>query len=123
MAIEFAVLAPLLLLVMFGTMRVGLALGAQHALSQIAADAARYALPGDSEGVRRDLVRRYINQSATTYALVDARRMTFDIAEENDALTVTVRLDVSNIPDIPIVSAAYAFPKMQVAGASVAVQR
>lgn len=123
MAIEFAVLAPILLLVMFATARIGMALGAQHALSQIAADAARYALPGEDGDARRDLVQRYIDRRGATYALVDPDRMTFEVAEENDAFTVTVSLDVSNIPDIPIVSAAFAFPKTQTSAASVSVQR
>lgn len=121
-AIEFALLAPLLLLLVFGTMRVGHALGVQHALTQLAASAARQALPSGNAEDREGAVRKFIRDSAGSFALLDPSRIGLIVNETSSSLVVSVSMDVSHIPDIPIVSAAFRFPAQQSASAVIAVQ-
>lgn len=121
-AIEFALLAPLLLLLIFGTLRIGHAIGVQHALSQLAASAARQALPSGNAEDREGAVRTFIQDSAGSFALLDPSRIGFIVNETSSSLVVSVSMDVSHIPDIPIVSAAYRFPMQQSASAVIAVQ-
>ncbi|WP_416357017.1 TadE/TadG family type IV pilus assembly protein [Aureimonas phyllosphaerae] len=121
-AIEFAALAPLLLLLIFGTLRIGHAIGVQHALSQLAASAARQALPSGNAEDREGAVRTFIRDSAGSFALLDPSRIDLAVNETSSSLVVRVSMDVSHIPDIPIVSAAFRFPAQQSASAVIAVQ-
>lgn len=122
-ALEFALIAPVILVLLFGTMRAGHALGVQHALSQLAADAARAALPEASAPRREAIVRRYVSQSADTYPLLSAERVRCSIDEDGERLTVLVTMNVSHIPTVPILSAVYEFPQVQSASAVIGVQR
>lgn len=121
-AVEFALIAPILLLILFGTIRAGHALGVQHSLSQLAADAARHVLPEPVSGRRVDLARRFVLSTAPTYPLLGIGAMDCVVEETDGVLAVRVSIDVSRIPDIPLVAAAYAFPKVQSATAAVVLQ-
>lgn len=121
-AIELALLAPILLLLVFGTLRIGHAIGVQHALSQLAASAARQALPALDADRRERAVRDYVMENAEAFALLDATRIDLEVAEAAQSLHVLVSMDVSHIPDVPIVSAAFRFPNQQTARAVIAVQ-
>lgn len=121
-ALEFAIIAPLLFLLVFGILRVGYALGVQHSLTQLAASAAREALPASGEQKRADIVQHYVENHAADYALLRSNAVDCVIREADNALSVTVRMDVSDVPDIPIVSAVYRFPPRQSASAAISVQ-
>ncbi len=121
-AIEFAILAPVLLLLVLGTLRIGHMIGVQHALSQLAASAARQALPAFDADRRERAAREYVIEQAQSFALLDASRIELRISESPVAMRVLVSMDVSHIPDIPIVSAAFQFPTLQTASAVIAVQ-
>ncbi|WP_062015782.1 TadE/TadG family type IV pilus assembly protein [Aureimonas sp. AU4] len=122
-ALEFAMISPILLLLLFGTMRTGHAFGVQHALSQLAADAARAAMPEPTAIKRNAVVRRYVDQSAGTYPLLVAERVGCEVEEDGERLTVRVFMNVSHIPTVPILSAVYEFPQVQSASAVIGVQR
>ncbi|MDM9623475.1 TadE/TadG family type IV pilus assembly protein, partial [Rhizobium sp. S96] len=62
-AIEFAIVAPLFLLVVLTLIAYGIYLSAAHALQQLTADAARTAVAGLSEQERTQLVNNYITIS------------------------------------------------------------
>jgi len=102
--------------------RVGYALAVQHSLTQLAASAAREALPATGQQKRADVVHRYIAKHASDYALLRSDGVDCTVKEADNALSVLVSMDVSDIPDVPIVSAVYRFPPKQSASAVISVQ-
>lgn len=59
-ALEFALIAPVFLLMIFAMIAFGIYLGAAHSLQQIAAGAARASIAGLDEEERHSLARAYI---------------------------------------------------------------
>lgn len=105
-AVEFAIVAPVLLLIFFGLTFCGIYLGIAHSLHQISADTSRYAMVGLSPEERSLLVDHWIDQVADDYVLIRPDRLTFSEKEEGGALTVTVNYDASYLPTPPIVGSA-----------------
>lgn len=62
-AVEFALVAPLLLLLFAGILCFGVYLGAAHTLRQIAAEAARASVAGISDGERAALAQGVVQRS------------------------------------------------------------
>jgi len=77
-AIEFAMLAPLFILLLLGMVAYGIYFGASHSVQQIAADAARTAIAGLNQTERRTLVTAFINNNVSGYPFVDATKLTVD---------------------------------------------
>lgn len=122
-ALEFVLLAPVLIFFLFGTMRVGYMYGVQNSLSQLASQAARIALPERDPARRESAVRDYVSRSAEDYALLDARRIGVSIKEDGGRATISVNMDVSHVPSVPFLSVVYTFPSVQTARAVIGVQR
>jgi Flp pilus assembly protein TadG len=100
-AIEFAIVAPLLLLLLFGMFAYGIYLGASHSIQQIAADAARTAIAGLNESERISLADSYIDRNVTAYPFVDRTKPAFVIRDNPDdanEFTVAIRYDARNLP-------------------------
>ncbi|WP_019995849.1 TadE/TadG family type IV pilus assembly protein [Aureimonas ureilytica] len=97
-AVEFAILAPLLCLILLGTLYIGLYLGVAHSLAQIAADVSRYAMVGDSTDTRRELAQSWLRTTGRDYPLIDPERLTIVVDEKADLLRVSVRYDMSYLP-------------------------
>ena len=69
-AVEFAILAPVYLMMLCGMLAYGLYFGAAHSLQQLAADAARISIAG-LDGAERDrLVGSYLDRHAGDYMLL-----------------------------------------------------
>ena len=100
-AIEFAILAPVFLLMLAGMMAYGIYFGAANSIQQIAADAARTAIAGLDEGERDNLVERYLNLNAEDYLFIERDRLSFSIGDKPDdpsQYRVTIRYDASDLP-------------------------
>lgn len=100
-AIEFAILTPVFLLLLTGMMAYGVYFGAAHSLQQLAADAARTAIAGLSEGERNRLVNAYLDANADSYMLIERRLLTASIGDrpsDPDHYNVTLRYDASELP-------------------------
>ena len=100
-AVEFAMLAPLFILLMLGMVAYGIYFGASHSVQQIAADAARTAIAGESASERRTLVQAFVAANAGAYPFVDPRRLTIDArdsAADPNQFDVSVRYDARNLP-------------------------
>ncbi|MFQ0813319.1 pilus assembly protein TadE [Brucella anthropi] len=100
-AVEFAILAPVFLLILMGMIAFGLYLGAANAVQQLAADATRTALAGIDPVERQMLATGYIQKNAAKYSLIDPARMqvTVDNAQSDpNQFTVTIRYDAENLP-------------------------
>jgi len=100
-AVEFALLLPVYLLLLFGMIAYAIYFGAAHAVQQLAADAARTAIAGLTEQERNGLVEGYLARNAESYVLIDPARLSFVVGDKpNDAsqYLVTVRYDASALP-------------------------
>ncbi|MGN6772301.1 MAG: TadE/TadG family type IV pilus assembly protein [Rhizobiaceae bacterium] len=100
-AVEFAIVSPLLILLLFGMVAYGLYLGASHSIQQIAADTARTAVAGLNENDRISLAETYIERNADAYPLVERSKLSFDIrdnpADANEFI-VAIRYDARDLP-------------------------
>lgn len=100
-AIEFAILAPVYLLMLTGMLAYGLYFGVAHSLQQLAADAARIAIAGIDEAERNALVGTYLDQHAGSYMLIDRDFLTFTIGDDPEDPTqysVVLRYDAAELP-------------------------
>ena len=63
-AIEFAIVAPLFLLIVLGLLVYGIYLGSVHSVEQLAADAARASVAGLSDSERIQIATQHIATNA-----------------------------------------------------------
>lgn len=100
-AVEFAILAPVYLLMLCGMLAYGLYFGAAHSLQQLAADAARISIAGLDRAERDDLVGSYLNRHAGDYMLISRQFLTYAIGDDPADLTqyrVVLRYDAIELP-------------------------
>jgi Flp pilus assembly protein TadG len=100
-AIEFALVAPVLLLIMVGILFFGLYFGAVHSTSQLAADAARASVAGLSDAERADLAITTVSKSAANYPLLTPSKISVEAAPsptDSTSFKVSVRYDASDMP-------------------------
>lgn len=94
-AVEFALISPVLLLLVAGSLVLGLYLGVSHSVQQLASEAARAAVAGLSAAERVDLARRSVAGGVGSYGLL-----------RPDALTLSAGADMSD-PDLFTVTLSY----------------
>ncbi len=100
-AVEFAILAPVFLLLVFGMIAYAIYFGAAHSVQQLAADAARVSIAGLSNDERAEIVSAYLEANAGTYLLLDRRKLTFSVGEsesDSDQYQISVAYDASELP-------------------------
>jgi Flp pilus assembly protein TadG len=108
-AVEFAILTPVFLVMLFGMIAYGIYFGAAHSVQQLAADAARTSVAGLSPGERDELVTGFISRNAGDYVLIDPQKLSVSIGDkpdDPDQYRVTVSYDASALPiwnlDVPL---------------------
>ncbi|TIW00157.1 MAG: pilus assembly protein [Mesorhizobium sp.] len=100
-AVEFAMLAPLFILLLLGMVAYGIYFGASHSVQQIAADAARTAIAGLNQTERQALVTDFITHDVAGYPFVDPNKLTVDAkdsAVDGSQFVVSVSYDARNLP-------------------------
>jgi len=99
-AVEFAIVMPVFLIVLFGIIAYGSYLAMVHGLQQLTAEAARASIGGLSDGERLSLATNDIDSNVGTYPLLTPDRLTV-VSAATDAntgtFTVTVKYDASNM--------------------------
>ena len=99
-AVEFALIAPVLIVVVFGTIVFGLYFGVLNSVQQLASEAARASVAGVTEAERRDLARRFIQSAIPSYGLLRPYALSvsagFEPADPN-LFTVTLVYDASSL--------------------------
>jgi Flp pilus assembly protein TadG len=98
-AVEFALLLPLFLVVLFGIISFGVYLGMAHDVRQLAAEAARSSVAGLTDSERTSLAASYVTQNVAYYALLTPNRVTVNAAAspaDANVFVVTVSYDASN---------------------------
>ncbi len=99
-AVEFALVAPILLLLFAGIGMFGLCLGAAHNLRQIAAEAARASVAGITDSERAALAQNTVNRSLSTGAMFRPGSVAVQVGSDpSDATiyTVTVTADTTSL--------------------------
>lgn len=100
-ALEFALLSPLFLLMLFGMVAYGIYFGASHSLQQIAADAARTAVAGVDQKERQSLVDAFLSRNVASYTFIDPRKLKVvanDNPADNSQFVVTLTYDAGDLP-------------------------
>nr|WP_281352144.1 MULTISPECIES: TadE/TadG family type IV pilus assembly protein [Chelativorans] len=99
-AVEFALVAPVLVLLFTGMIAYGIYFGAMHSLQQLAADAARASLAGLNDAERTDLVARFLDENASGYAFIDPRKLDVETVSNPTGTQFVVRLryDAKDLP-------------------------
>lgn len=100
-AVEFALLAPVYLLLVMGMAAYGIYLAASHSVQQLAADAARVAIAGLDSDERAELVRAFIDDNGGGYAFISHAKL--DVAAAPSTLdpaqfVISLRYDASDLP-------------------------
>ena len=74
-AVEFAIIAPVLVAMLAGLLTYGVYFGLAHSVQQLAADAVRASIGGLSDAEREQLARAHVAASANQYVLIDPARV------------------------------------------------
>ena len=115
-AVEFAMLAPIFIMLLLGMVAYGIYFGASHSVQQIAADAARTAIAGLNQTERQALVSNFIAHNISGYAFVDADKLTVDAKDstvDGSQFIVSVSYDARNLPVWNL------FPKLPLPGTTI----
>jgi Flp pilus assembly protein TadG len=75
-AVEFAFVAPVLLMMLFGIVGYGHVFGVYHGVQQIAAEAARASIAGLDDAERERLARAFVARHASSYPFLDPSKLT-----------------------------------------------
>ncbi|MEO5322123.1 pilus assembly protein [Mesorhizobium sp. CC13] len=100
-AIEFAIVVPVFILLVFGMIAYGIFFGALHSVQQMAADAARTAIAGLDEAERKTLAQRYIDLNADGYVFIDRKKLVVDVKDsdkDGQQFVVALRYDARQLP-------------------------
>lgn len=99
-AVEFAIVLPIFLTIIFGIVVFGSYLAVVHGVQQLAAEAARSSIAGMSESERGSIATSYVSANANTYPLIDASRLSVNAATSAvnaNVYVVTVNYDASSM--------------------------
>lgn len=97
-AVEFAMVAPVLLLMIFGIIGYGYVLGIYHSIQQVASEAARASVSGVTDAERAQIARAFVTANASSYAFLDPTKVTVTTAQSGppqQTFSVAVAYDMS----------------------------
>lgn len=97
-AIEFAFVAPVLLLLLFGIMGYGYVFGIYHSIQQMAAEAARSSVAGLNDAERARIAQDYVAANAAAYAFIDPAKVkvrTLQTGPQQQSFEVAVSYDMT----------------------------
>lgn len=98
-AVEFALVLPVFMMLVFGIVMFGAYLAMVHDVQQLAAEAARTSVAGLNETERRSLAMAYVTQNAASYPLIAPAHLSVNAATSGtdpNVFIVTVNYDASN---------------------------
>ena len=93
-AIEFALLAPLLFAMLFGIVCLGYFMALSHSVQDLAAASARASLAGITSAERQSFAEAYLAQAGSRYPLLDTSALSSTVNVSDGASAgITVNLD------------------------------
>jgi Flp pilus assembly protein TadG len=95
-AIEFAIVAPVFFLMLFGIICFAMLFGTYNAIQQISADAARAALAGLTATEQTSIAQSYVSSILSSYGFIDPTKITVTTASATNTFSVTVSYDMSS---------------------------
>lgn len=95
-AVEFALVAPMLLALLFGIVCYGGYYWAAHSVQQLANDSARAAIAGLNPGERDALAQASLTASLAHYPAISPERTSVTVDHGGDLLAVRVAFDASD---------------------------
>jgi Flp pilus assembly protein TadG len=98
-AVEFALLVPLFVTIVFGIVVFGSYLTMVHDVQQLAAEAARSSIAGVTDTERNGLATNYVSANAQIYPLLTPNKLTVSAApspSNANVYVVTVNYDASS---------------------------
>lgn len=99
-AVEFALILPSFLMIVFGIVVFGSYLSVVHGVQQLAAEAARTSVAGLSETERSSLANAYVTGNVNSYPLIAPNHVTVNAAisaSDANVFVVTVNYDASSM--------------------------
>ena len=106
--VEFAMLLPLMAMLLVGVLAYGQYFMIAHSVQQLANDAARSTVAGLSQAEHSSLAQSTVTKEASAMRTLDTTRLSLSTAETTDTVTVIVRFDTSVVPLIR--TAMFAMP-------------
>ena len=97
-AIEFALVAPLLMTLIMGIVLYGSYFWTAHAVQQLANDAARAAVAGLDEAEQGSLARQAVAEEIGSYAALSGQAMTVAVQGGGDMITVRLVYNDAQAP-------------------------
>ena len=98
LAVEFALLAPVLVVILLGVSAYGGYFWMSHSVQQLANDAARAAVGGLDATERQSLAQQVVTSEALAYPSLDVSRTHVSLVDTTTQLTVNVAYDASGSP-------------------------
>ena len=99
-AVEFAMVLPIFLTIVFGIVVYGSYLSVTHGVAQLAAEAARSSIGGLSETERGNIAKTFVNANAGVYPMINSSKLVVSAATSptnTNVFVVTVNYDASNL--------------------------
>jgi len=100
-AVEFAIVAPVFILLVFGMIAYAIYFGAAHSVQQLAGDAARAAVAGLDSSERQNLVKQFISKNGASYSFIDVSKLQYSVgnaAADPTQLAVVLSYDARELP-------------------------
>lgn len=94
-AVEFALIAPLLIALVFGIISFGYLFGVSHSVQQLAAEAARVSVKGLQYKERKELAEEYVDNAKMRYPLLRQEAITRTAEVTNGALSDDIQVTVT----------------------------
>jgi len=100
-AVEFALVLPVFLVLLFGIIAYGIYFGAVHSTAQLAADAARASVAGISDAEREEIARQHVLNNVPSYVMLQPGKIQIvagRLEQDSRQFRVAVRYDAAELP-------------------------
>ena len=97
-AVEFAIIGPVLMLLLLGIVVYGGYFLLAHSVQQLANDAARAALGGLSDSERQQLATNCLSTELHAYGFLNPKLVQLAYADQSQVMTVNIAYDASGSP-------------------------
>ncbi|MBN9320465.1 MAG: pilus assembly protein [Caulobacterales bacterium] len=97
-AVEFAIIGPMLVVLLIGILSYGGYFWLSHSLQQLANDAARVAIGGLTQTERQQLASQAMTSELTDYPFMKAQDVTATVTGDDQVLSVAVAYDATKAP-------------------------